>query len=409
MILETTASKPQAEFINSDAPFPAFVGGFGSGKTHALILRTLAKVFGDGRDLAYYMPTYGLVSDICYPRFEEILSGIGIPFKINRGEHAVYVNGKRIIFRTLDNPDRIVGYEVSDSFIDELDTLPMEKAKRAWEQIIARNRQKKTVGINSVSVGTTPEGFRFVYEKWKKNPSPSYQLIKAPTRSNQKHLPPNYIATLEETYSANLLAAYLEGEFVNLNSGTVYSSYDRDVNGSDEEVQDGEPLLIGCDFNVLQQAATIFVQREDGLHAVDELVDMKDTRDMIDIILSRYGNHMIYMYPDASGRNRNTTNAALSDIALMEQAGFAIRVKKTNPAVRDRVHAMNAALEQGRVWINANKCKRVAECLEQQSYRNGEPDKTTGFDHQNDATTYVVAYEMPIMRPVSNVRFSFAV
>jgi PBSX family phage terminase large subunit len=409
MILETTASKPQAEFINHTAPFPAFVGGFGSGKTHALILRTLAKIFGDGRDLAYYMPTYGLVRDICYPRFEEILSGIGVPFRINRGEHALYVNGKRIIFRTLDNPDRIIGYEVSDSAVDELDTLPMDKAKRAWEQIIARNRQKKETGINSVSVGTTPEGFRFVYEKWKKNPSPSYALVKAPTSSNQKHLPANYIATLQETYSANLLQAYLEGEFVNLNSGTVYASYDRDSNNSFEEVQDGEPLLIGCDFNVMQQAATVFVQREDGLHAVDELVDMTDTRDMIGVIQSRYHGHMIYMYPDAAGRARNTTNASVSDIALMEQAGLAVRVRKTNPMVRDRVQAMNSALEQGRVWINASKCKRVAECLEQQSYRNGEPDKTTGFDHQNDATTYVIAYEMPIVRPVSNVRFSFAV
>lgn len=409
MILETTASRPQVEFINHNAPFPAFVGGFGSGKTHALILRTLGKVFGDGRDLAYYMPTYGLVRDICYPRFEEILSGIGVPFRINRGEHAIYVNNKRIIFRTLDNPDRIIGYEVSDSAVDELDTLPTEKAKRAWEQIVARNRQKKATGINSVAVGTTPEGFRFVYERWKKNPTPSYALVRAPTSSNLANLPSNYIATLQETYSSALLEAYLEGQFVNLNAGTVYSSYDRETCASDEEIQPHEPLLIGCDFNVTKQAATVFVVRDGELHAVDELIDMYDTRDMIDVIQSRYDGHMIYMYPDASGRNRNTTNASLSDIALLEQAGFAVRAKKSNPMVKDRIMAMNTALEKGRVKINASRCPRVAECLEQQAYRNGEPDKTTGFDHQNDATTYPIAYEMPIVKPVSHVRFSFAV
>ena len=286
MILETIASKPQVEFINHKAPFPAFVGGFGSGKTHALILRTLAKTFGDGRDLAYYMPTYGLVRDICYPRFEEILTGIGVPFKINRSEHCIYVNGKKIIFRTLDNPDKIVGYEVSDSAVDELDILPMDKAKRAWEQIIARNRQLKATP-NTVAVGTTPEGFRFVYDRWKKRSSPSYALIKAPTSSNWKHLPPNYIETLKETYSEARLKAYLDGEFVNLNSGTVYCSYDRETCNSNEEIESNEPLLIGCDFNVMKQAATVFVGRGDELHAVDELVDMYDTREMIEIIKSK--------------------------------------------------------------------------------------------------------------------------
>jgi hypothetical protein len=69
---------------------------------------------------------------------------------------------------------------------------------------------------------------------------------------------------------------------------------------------------------------------------------------------------------------------------------------------------MNSALEKGRVKINPVKCKRVAECLEQQTYLNGIPDKTTGFDHQNDATTYVIAYEMPIVKPVANVNVKFA-
>jgi hypothetical protein len=69
----------------------------------------------------------------------------------------------------MENPDAIVGYEVADSMVDELDTLPTAKANEVWNKIIARNRQKKPDGTpNSVAVGTTPEGFRFVYEKWQK-------------------------------------------------------------------------------------------------------------------------------------------------------------------------------------------------------------------------------------------------
>jgi PBSX family phage terminase large subunit len=408
MILETRASKPQAAFVNSTAPFPAFVGGFGSGKTHALILRCMAKLIGDGRDLAYYMPTYGLVRDICYPRFREMLSNAGIAFRLNQQGNYIEAMGKRILFRTLDNPDRIVGYEVSDSFVDELDVLPLEKARRAWEQIIARNRQKKSQGTNTVAVGTTPEGFRFVYERWKKNPAPSYELITAPTASNARHLPPDYIERLHETYSPQLLAAYLRGEFVNLNSGTVYASYDRIACRSAETVQEGEAIFVGCDFNVTKQAATVYVQRSGVWHAVDEFVDMYDTPNMIELIMGRYGDHKIYMYPDASGRGRATNNASVSDISLLEQAGFIIRARSVNPRVRDRIMAYNRALERGLVKVNDNACPRTAECLEQQAYKNGEPDKTSGFDHQNDATTYPIAYEMPIVKPVAKVDFAFA-
>ena len=396
--LRTTASKPQVEFINSPASFPAFIGGFGSGKTQALVYRALSKLLGDGRNLAYYLPTYGLVRDIAIPRFKEVLENAGIPYRLNLQGNYLDCNGKRLLFRTMDAPDRIIGYEVSDSFCDELDTLPVDKARRAWQQIIARNRQKKDKGINSVAVGTTPEGFRFVYEQWAKNPSPSYVIIKAPTRSNQKHLPPDYIDRLKETYPANLLAAYLEGEFVNLNSGTVYSSYDRRSCRSHETAREGEPIFIGCDFNVTKQAATIYIIRHGVWHAVNEFVDMYDTPNMIELIKANYPTNRIYIYPDASGRGRSTNNASVSDISLLQQAGFIIRAKPTNPRVRDRIMSANRAFEQGYVKINANKCPRTAECLEQQIYKNGEPDKASGTDHQNDATTYPIAYEFPIVR-----------
>jgi len=407
MILETTASKPQKQFIMNEAPFPAFVGGFGSGKTHSLMLRCLRKLITDGIDQAFYMPTYGLIRDICYPRWRELLGSCNIPYKLNTQGNYIEVLGKRIIFRTLDRPERIVGYEVSDSYVDELDTLPKIKAQRCWEQIIARNRQKKQSGINTVGVGTTPEGFGFVYERWKKSPSDSYKLITAPTRSNSKHLPADYIDRLKETYTPQLLSAYLEGQFVNLNSGSVYNAYDRIACRSFEVVSDSEPLYIGCDFNVTKQAATVYVIRNKTWHAVDELVDMYDTPNMIQLIKQKYSDHKIYMYPDASGRGRSTNNASVSDISLLQQAGFVVRAKPSNPRVRDRVMATNRALDQGYVKINDSACPRTAECLEQQAYKNGEPDKTSGTDHQNDATTYPIAYEFPIVRPVAKVDFSF--
>ena len=404
MKLRARATKPQAQLVNSTSRFPAMVAGFGAGKTHALVLRTLNKIFSQGgADVAYYLPNYPLVRTIAYPRFQAALDDIGIPYELNRSEHVIRVNNRQIIFRTMENPDTIVGYEVGDSMVDELDTLPANKANDVWNKIIARNRQKKANGhTNTVAVGTTPEGFRFVYERWYKNPSESYELIKAPTYSNP-HLPAGYIESLRETYPAQLLNAYIEGEFVNLTAGTVYMNYDRLLNAKGLVPSTNETLHVGMDFNVNNMAAAIHVMRDGNAYAVDEISGGQDTPNVIRTLRNRYPDNPIIVYPDASGGATSTTNAASSDLVLLRNAGFTINAPRANGRVKDRVAAVNMALcnnEGHRLYyINIDKCPNIALGLEQQAYdKNGEPDKSTGFDHMNDAVGYFVVRKMPIKR-----------
>lgn len=427
MQINVKATKPQADFFNLDCKFPAFIGGFGVGKSETMCNSALLDSLEGGADslIAMYEPTYDLVRLILAPRMQEKLAEWGVRYTYNKSENIIYTSNGQMgdfILRTLDNPSRIVGYESFRAKIDELDTLKTEHAQDAWNKIIARNRQRPATytamsekPMNTVSIFSTPEGFRFAHQRWSKNKTDDYQMIQAHTQSNP-FLPDDYIQSLRDTYPPQLLEAYLEGKFVNLTSGTVYSSYDRDKCNSNEEIVANEPLFIGCDFNVTKQAATVYVKRknEETLqtewHAVQELIDMYDTPDMIATIKAKFPKHVIYIYPDASGGARKTVNASLSDIALLEQAGFNVRVNKKNPFVRDRITATNVAFEKGLVKINAKACPNVAQCLEQQSYNaNGEPDKSSGNDHQNDATTYPIAYEMPIIKPVANVNFKFAV
>ena len=376
------------------------VAGFGAGKTQALVLRTVKLIFGEGKDIAYYLPNYPLVRTIAYPRFTEVLDNLGVSYNLNRSEHTIQVNGKTIIFRTMDNPDAIVGYEVGDSMVDELDTLPTAKARHAWNKIIARNRQKKDTGMNTVAVGTTPEGFRFVYDKWAKDPTQSYELIKAPTYSNP-HLPEGYIDALRETYPSNLLEAYIEGEFVNLTSGTVYSMYDRQLNHCDVEAKALEPIHVGMDFNVNNMALAVHVIRNSKAYAVDEMVGGADTPTSIRSIRERYPNNPVIVYPDASGGATSSTNASMSDIKMLKNAGFTVNAPKRNGRVRDRVATVNKALcdPQGKrtYYVNADKCPNIALGLEQQAYdKNGEPDKTGGLDHLNDGIGYFMVRQFPI-------------
>jgi hypothetical protein len=404
-------TSPQFEYIMSQARYPALVAGFGAGKTEAAIKRSIiGKLINPDCDRGFYAPTYDLIRMIAFPRFEQALEEMGIPYRLYKSPlNYIEVGGKgKIYFRSMDAPHRIIGYEHADADVDELDTMKPVDAAYAWRQIIARNRQKKANGsANSVGVTTTPEGFKFVYETWKKDPKPGYQIIQAPTRSNP-HLPEGYIQSLTDIYPSNLLAAYLEGQFVNLQSGTVYSAYDRIACRSSETVNDGELLNIGMDFNVTNMSAVVYVSRETVWHAVDEFKGIYDTPNMIRIIKEKYPNHSIRIYPDASGRSRKSVDASISDISLLESAGFVIYANRSNPLVKDRVVATNVAFEKGRVKINDQACPEYARCMEQLAYdANGSPDKKSNLDHLPDAGTYPIAYEMPVVKPVADLRIRF--
>lgn len=422
MSVNITATEPQAAFLSMHCKFPAFVAGFGTGKSEVMCNSALLDSLEGGANsmIAMYEPTYDLVRLILAPRMEEKLNEWGVRYKYNKSDNIIYTSSRQFgdfVLRTLDNPARIVGYESFRAKVDELDTLKMQHAQEAWNKIIARNRQVPDTyratspkPVNTVSVFTTPEGFRFVHDRWAVNKKPGYEMIQASTMSNP-FLPEDYVESLRATYPEQLIDAYIDGEFVNLTSGTVYYAYKRQRNGSRETIQPGEPLYIGQDFNVGHMASTVYVQRGKVWHAVAELVDMFDTPDVVRTIKERWqdAGHYIVMYPDASGRNRKSSNASTSDIAQLQQAGFEVRAKTVNPAVKDRVSAMNKALESGMVMINEQACPVTARCLEQQAYdKNGEPDKNSGNDHQNDATTYPIAYEMPVVKPVINIPVRFA-
>jgi len=402
-------TEPQEQFVFSKAPHPAMCAGYGAGKSQAGVIRILLKAMQyPGMSFAFVEPTYDLVRLIAWPRFEEILDSWGVRYSMNKSEAVMVLeNNSRIIFRSADNPARLVGFEVADVLIDEADVLSEKDAELVWNKMMARARQKKPDGaINTVACVSTPEGFKWLYRTFEKDRKPGYELIRAPTSSNP-YLPAGYMDQLKSAYPSNLLMAYTEGFFVNLTAGSVYSEYDRSLNATSETVQPGEALHVGMDFNVAHGAAVIHVLRGDDPHAVAELTDVFDTPAMIALLKRDYAGHQINIYPDASGQNRKSNNASESDLSLLKAAGFRVCVNPTNPRVKDRVLSVNAMIHKEgarRYRVNPEKCPQLVESLEKQAYdKTGEPDKSGGLDHIIDAAGYFVTYRYPIVKRTATV------
>ena len=369
-----------------------------------------------GVSAGYFAPTYPQIRDIFYPTMEEVAPTFGMEAEVKTTAKEVYLvrNGKRrirIICRSMDNPNTIIGFKIGHALVDELDVMPIEKAALAWRKIIARMRYNVPGLKNGIDVTTTPEGFKFVYQQWVKavrdNPDLAelYGLVQASTYDNEANLPADYIPSLRASYPPQLIEAYLKGQFVNLTRGSVYPNFDRKANHTNESIKPAEPLHIGLDFNVLNMTAIISVIRDGLPLTLAELCNVRDTPTMARMLKERFldAGHSAVIYPDASGGNTSSKNAAESDLSILKQAGFPIIVNPMNPAVKDRVNSVDAmclnANYERRWKINTDNCPIMTESIEQQAWGpNNEPDKTAGHDHAMDSVGYFLVKRYPIIK-----------
>lgn len=376
------------------------VSGYGGGKTFAVARKACTLMLQNpGCDGIVTEPNYPLLTQILIPEIKTALEFFNIPYTFSKSDSIFYcmVQGKetRIICKSMEAYERLIGVNAAWVILDEFDTAKADLAYSAYLKLLGRIRSGK---VRQMVIVSTPEGFGAMHRIFILEAGDNKRLIRAKTTDN-KYLPLDYIDTLKKIYTKQLLNAYLEGQFVNLTAGNVFNAFHRDRNRSQETVRPKEPLHIGCDFNVTKMCAVVHVLRDGVPHAVAELINMYDTPAMIEAIKEKFPEHHITVYPDASGGARKSVNAAISDLALIRQAGLQVRANSTNPAIKDRVTATNVAFEKARYFVNPDTCKEYTAALEQLAYdKNGMPNKSSGLDHCTDAGTYYISYAFPVIK-----------
>lgn len=416
--------KHQYEFVlDTSTRYIALIGGYGAGKTRAFCMKAIHLAsMNVGHTGALLEPINTMLHDVLIPDLEDALIDAGIPYKYKASPlpqfTLTFATGETtLLLRSAENYRRLAGLNLAFFGVDECDTINKPIATSMWRMLQSRLR-KGTVYQGFTT--STPEGFGFLYEFFAKNSGKTdRRYIQAKTRDNP-YLPEEFIQSLFDNYPAELIEAYLEGKFVNLTSGRIYHKFDRRLNHTDFTVEDlikqyegkkdiyGRPiplpsLHVGMDFNVGKMAAVIHVIDDLGPIAVDEVINARDTEQMIEILKERYPQFKLAIYPDSSGRQRHTNMSSTSDLNLLSAAGFSVHVGNTNPPVKDRINSMNMAFcgTDGvrKYRVNTNRCKLYTEALEQQVYdAHGQPDKSHDNDHPNDAAGYFVFSKYPIKK-----------
>lgn len=383
------------------------VSGYGAGKTYAACRKAIQlSMLNPGFTGICTEPTYPMLRDIFVPEMRIALEEWNIPYKFNASNSifTLFINRieTKILCMSAENVERLVGVNAAWAIMDEFDTSKTEVAIKAYQKLLGRLRAGN---VRQLVITTTPEGFRAAHQLFVKEADDSKRLIKAKTTDN-KYLPEDFIETLRQQYPENLLEAYINGNFVNLTSGSVYPYFDRVKHDSKVVQENTEMLYVGQDFNVGGSCSRVHVIRDNVVIQVDEFVS-KDTYEIVENLRLRYKNNHIIMFPDASG-SKGSTNSTKSDLAILREAGIQIDVGPSNPRIRDRVNAFNAMLSQNRYLINTERCPRSTEAMEQQAYdSNGDPEKFSGaatVDDWNDSGGYFIVRKFPLHKPKASVQ-----
>lgn len=389
------------------------LGGYGAGKTFAAACKALyLATLNAGYEGAILSPTHSMLMGTFIVVFEDLLIEQGINYTYRASPNPSFVlhfedGSSKIHCRSGENYKRLASLNLAWAVVDEADKMSKNTTVSMWKMLQSRLR----VGnVRHLAMSTTPEGYSGAYQLFVLDDQPFRTIFRIKTTNNH-HLPDGYVERMYVSYTAQEIEAYVNGEFTNLKSGTVYYSFDRTESHANRTVESFHTentrpnLFIGMDFNTQRTCGMVCVVKDDNVYVVDEFVNCRDTDQLIEQIAQRYINYKVFAYPDSSGKSSNTVTT-LTDIALLKAAFGDLNVKyrNKNPRILARVRSVNTMFCNSknirRLFVNTHKCPTLTTCLEQQAWSDttGLPEKKHDVDHPLDALGYFIHYSFGIER-----------
>ncbi len=171
-----------------------------------------------------------------------------IPFEANKAENTLTITdtGSRILFRSMDDYERLRGTNLAWFGVDEL-TYTREEA---WIRLEARLRDPEATRLCGFGVWT-PKGFDWVYRRFIKG-TEGYACALAKANENRHLLEkvPDFYERLKASYDATFYEQEVLGEYLNPKGGLVYHAFDRSACVEEQQADRTLPLLWALDFNV---------------------------------------------------------------------------------------------------------------------------------------------------------------
>ena len=403
--------------IGSGARNIMLFGGSRSGKTfiniYAIVVRAakeknsrhlILRLNFNHAKRSIWLDTLVKVMNLCFPKLSYVPN--------NQDLYLKFPNGSEIWVGGLDNKERsekILGNEYSTVYFNECSQLDYKSISMALTRLAQKNALRKIALYDE----NPPSKKHWSYWRFIRHVDPdSGEELNKDKWASMLMNPRDNIDNIDEDYIDEVLKdlpekekrRFLYGEFVDAEEGLIYYSFNREKHCQEVVQRPRHPIYIGVDFNVNPMTATVGQLYDGKLYILDEFfLKNSNTPDLCRKIIEKFGpGHTIV--PDSTG-NKTTTNANRSDLDIIKQHGFKLKVA-TNPFRIDRYAAVNAAIGKGLV-VFSPKCKYTIKDLETLSYKDGtdKPDVTDPMaGHISDALGYLIYRTInPLRGPISQI------
>jgi phage terminase large subunit len=403
----------QGKFHGSDKRFKGFSGPVGSGKSRALAAEAIRCAYANpGLAGVVGAPTYTMLRDVTRAHVIEALISGAVPFDLRKSSNEIYLPecGSTIRFRSLDNPERLIGSNLAWFGVDELTYCKAD----GWLRLEARLRDPKAKQLVGFA-GWTPKGFDWVYERFLGDRKvEGYDAILAKPGENTA-LPPDYYDRLKASYDEKFYEQEALGKYLSVFAGQTYYCFERTLNVKPIEFDPRRPICWAMDFNVDRLSSVVCQVAGRELHVLQEVVLGNDShtldscrvfRDRVQTYLDELrGSHyaviplQVIVYGDAAG-NQRRTSADQTDwkivrewIARDASLVSEFRVGVSNPTIKGRVNAMNAMLcnadKERRLFVDPS-CRELIADLEQVAWRtDAAGNSISELDKSNPKRTHI--------------------
>ena len=399
-------SKPQRQVLDCDKRFRVLITGRRFGKTF-LAVTELAKFSRYPKKKVWYVaPTYRMAKDIVWFELVDKLTKHKWIKKTNNSDLSITLrNGSQISLRGADNENSLRGVGLDFLVMDEF----ADVKEHAWYEVLRPTLSDKN---GSALFCGTPRGYgNWSYNLFSKQNDQwaSFQF----TTLEGGNVSANEIEQAKADLDERTFQQEYMASFVNY-AGQIYYNFDRKENVIDTYEPKTSEIHIGMDFNISPMTGVITEIQGNNIYVYDEIIlYSSNTDEMVQEIKNRYSGKHIFVYPDPASKQRKTSAGGVTDLAILKNAGFNMRVRNAHPLVRDRINAVNTKLKNAngkRTLFIAKNCKTMLKAIERQIYKEGTSVPEKGdYDHSNDALGYLVEYLFPVRRdftPSAPQRFS---
>jgi hypothetical protein len=397
-------SKPQSIICRDESRWRVVVAGRRFGKTY-LATRELARFARlPDQKVFYIAPSYRQAKQIIWEPLKAKLGSLNWIERANESDLSItLVNGSLIGLRSADNFDSMRGVGLNFAVFDEF----ADQDYRVWSEVIRPALSDKEG--HAMFIGTPKGRGNHLYDLFQQGKTLPNWSSHNYTTADGGNVSLQELEDAKRDLDIRTYRQEYEATFETYAGIIYYGFTDANIVDYKEKEVPGQ-ILVFCDQNVSPMSAVVAVQTTWGVHIIDEVIIYNsNTNELIDEVRNRYGERRVTVYPDSAGTQRRTSANGMTDIKILENAGWTVKYHRSHPGVKDRINAVNSAFSPAsgapKVLIDS-RCKRTIESFRKHQFKEGTtlPDKDSGWDHSTDAVGYGIEYLFPIKKIITPQR-----